>query len=318
VRQLAPLSRVTVVGTAVGENWIIGAQDWVPVEQDWERTWYRLEDGSYVYMAFVYLPSRSGGLPSATAASVERYVIVDVSAQMAFAMEGSRVVREMPVTTGKDGFETPLGEFRVLGGGRVANERMTSLRAGIDAPGEQYDVERVLYTQYFLEGGFALHMNYWQPEGVYGGYATSHGCVGFFLDDAQFLWMFGSAGMRVIVREGGGATPVAPAPPPGESLPAAPTPTPPADSVQIFAAQGAAPGGRAAVAARTTSGVTCTLEVTGSDGVRRELADLAPQSADAGGWLEWHFTIPPGEPPGTASVTVRCPGGADSAPLPVD
>jgi hypothetical protein len=204
-----------------GQNWIIGDQDWVPVEHPWERTWYLLEDGSYIYRAFVYFADGE----SPFGPFVDPYVIVDVNAQYAWAMDGEHVVREIPITTGKPGFETPLGHFEVMA--RVQNERMTSERAGITGAAEQYDVHRVLFTQYFAVGGFALHLNYWQPLGVYGSYPTSHGCVGIPLPDAQFLWLFGSAGMRVVVRDGGGATP-APAPPlpPTPTAASEPTPTP--------------------------------------------------------------------------------------------
>jgi hypothetical protein len=214
VGQLYQGAPVTLVGAVYGQNWIIGDQDWVPVAQPWEHTWYILDDGSYIYRAFVYLPDG----PSPFGGSADHYVIVDVNAQFAYAMDGSDVVREIPITSGKPGFGTPIGNFSVIG--RVQNERMTSERAGITGVAEQYDVQHVLYTQYFADGGFALHLNYWQPLGVYGSYPTSHGCVGIPLEDAQFLWLFGGAGMRVIVRDGGGAAPV-PAPPPP------PLPTPP-------------------------------------------------------------------------------------------
>lgn len=213
VRQVYQGAKVTLTAMVSGQNWIIGDQDWVPVEQVWERTWYQLEDGSYLYRAFVYFPDGESPFGSGG----DRYVIVDVSAQTAWAMDGSRVVREIPITSGKAGFETPTGNFSVIA--RVQNERMTSERAGITGVAEQYDVYRVLFTQYFADGGFALHLNYWQPMGVYGSYPTSHGCVGIPLPDAQFLWLFGGPGMRVIVRNGGGATP-APAPPPPPPPPA--------------------------------------------------------------------------------------------------
>ncbi len=214
VQQLYQGAQVNLVGIVSGDNWIIGDQDWVPIEQVWERTWYLLEDGSYIYRAFVYFPDGE----SPFAAGADRYVIVDLNAQLAWAMDGERIVREIAITSGKAGFETPTGHFEVMA--RIQNERMTSERAGITGQAEQYDVHRVLYTQYFADGGFALHLNYWQPQEVYGGYPTSHGCVGIPLADAQFLWLFGSGGMRVIVREGGGATPEpAPPPPPPTEVP---------------------------------------------------------------------------------------------------
>ena len=302
VRELPALSRVGLVAEERGENWIIGDQDWVPVSHAWESTWYRLGDGSYVHRAFVFLPDRAQ-VPAAGGA--ERYVIVDLNAQLAWAMEGAAIVREMPITTGKRGFETPSGEFRVLENGRILNERMTSQRAGFDDPNDTYDVERVLYTQYFAEGGFALHLNYWQPTSVFGNVETSHGCIGMLLEDAQFLWMFGRAGMRVVVRNGGGPQPLPPPPPPPSTLP-----LPPVDTVKIFAVRDGAPGATAVVAARTVPGSVCTLTLAGPAGVQWSSPVPASRVADAGGWLEWTWTIEPGAPPGKGSVTVTCPGSS--------
>lgn len=49
----------------------------------------------------------------------------------------------------------------------MPNERMTSSSAGFDES-EFYDVQNVLFAQYFAAGGFAMHLNYWQPGGVFG------------------------------------------------------------------------------------------------------------------------------------------------------
>ncbi len=218
VRQLPAGATVDLVAAERGDNWIIGEQDWVPVSHEWERVWYRLSDGSYLYRLFVMLAG--DGIPAARA-SAERYVIVDLGAQTAWAMEGDRAVREMHVTTGSADFETPTGAFAVQA--RVPNERMTSSSAGFDES-EFYDVQNVLFTQYFAAGGFAMHLNYWQPVGVFGLTPTSHGCIGLQLPDAQFLWLFGSSNMRVIIRESGGPTP-APAPTPVATPAPSPSPT---------------------------------------------------------------------------------------------
>lgn len=308
VRDLPAGSRVSLVGQERGENWIIGDQDWVPTSHEWERTWYRLDDGSYVYRAFVFLPDRA---PLPAPGGAERYVIVDLASQTAWAMVGQTAVREMPVTTGKPGFETPTGTWEVLSAGRILDERMTSQRAGFDDPSDRYDVQHVLFTQYFAEGGFALHMNYWQPTGVFGETETSHGCVGLLLEDAQYLWLFGRPGMRVIVRNNGGPV----APPPASPPPsAAPTPPAvPATEVKMYAVQDGKPGAPAVVAARTLPGTACALTYVAPSGVRRELPGMEPRSADAAGWLEWKWTIEPDGPPGKGTVTVTCLGGSASA-----
>lgn len=226
IRELAAGATVDLVAAERGDNWIIGEQDWVPLSHEWERTWYRLPDDSYVYRPFVMLAG--DGVPAARA-SAERYVIVDLGAQTAWAMEGDRPARKMHVTTGSADFETPTGAFAVQT--RVHNERMTSSSAGFDQS-EFYDVQNVLFTQYFAAGGFAMHLNYWQPVSVFGVTPTSHGCIGMLLADAQFLWLFGSSNMRVIIRESGGPTPAAaptpavtPSPTPGPTATPSPSPT---------------------------------------------------------------------------------------------
>jgi lipoprotein-anchoring transpeptidase ErfK/SrfK len=129
----------------------------------------------------------------------EHWVDVNLSQQVAVAMDGSTPVRIIFVTTGGPGWETPTGTFHVLR--RVEDETMTSDSLGIpiDSPGG-YDLKHVMYTQYFTNAGHALHDNYWQPTSVFGSKATSHGCVGMQLDDSHFLWDFLTYGSRVVIH----------------------------------------------------------------------------------------------------------------------
>ncbi len=129
----------------------------------------------------------------------EHWVDVNLSQQVAVAMDGSTPVRVVFVTTGGTGWDTPTGTFHVLR--RVEDETMTSSSLGIpiDSPGG-YDLKHVMYTQYFTNEGHALHDNYWQPDSVFGSKATSHGCVGMQLGDAHYFWDFLSVGSRVVIH----------------------------------------------------------------------------------------------------------------------
>lgn len=218
VGRLGELSTVSVVAEVRGENWIVGDQTWAMAIQDWDTAWYRLEDGSYVYSAFVFLPRAGERSPLDSAGA--KSILIDVPAQRASLMVGGSEVYSMRITTGRAPNETPSGQFRVTY--RVRNERMTSTQAGINDPNDHYDVQRVLFTQYFAAGGYALHLNYWQPYSVFGGYPSSHGCVGLLLHDAQYLWMWAGSGTPVTVRGGGTA---AATPSPSPSATASPTPT---------------------------------------------------------------------------------------------
>jgi lipoprotein-anchoring transpeptidase ErfK/SrfK len=129
----------------------------------------------------------------------DRSIDVNLSTQTASAIENGQVVYSAGVTTGRPGWATPTGTYSIFS--RVFNETMDSSSIGIpsDAPGG-YHLTGVLYTQYFIPDGTALHYNYWSPASAFGGYPTSHGCVGMPLGTAQFFWDFASIGTPVTVH----------------------------------------------------------------------------------------------------------------------
>jgi lipoprotein-anchoring transpeptidase ErfK/SrfK len=139
-------------------------------------------------------PPRPPAVPGPEAAG-ERWILVDLAAQTTSAMVGEQVYYSALVTTGKDGWETPRGEFRIQY--RVENETMTSAAIGAE---EYYVLEDVLYTQYFTNVGHALHLNYWREPYYFGNIRSSHGCVGMRLEDAEFFWRFATYGTRVVIR----------------------------------------------------------------------------------------------------------------------
>jgi lipoprotein-anchoring transpeptidase ErfK/SrfK len=198
VGTLEDKSVVVIDRAEQGENWLVGSQTWVATAPDWTRTWFRLTDGSYVYAGFVFILQPGEQSPLIDPGEYEKWIDVNVSTQRARAMVGDTVVYEALVSTGSPSFPSPIGKHRL--GYRTSVERMTAAQAGY-SPGEAtYDVERVLFTQYYTDQGDALHLNYWRPVSVFGRTATSHGCVGMQLHDAQWLWLFGEEGMRVEVH----------------------------------------------------------------------------------------------------------------------
>jgi L,D-transpeptidase catalytic domain len=223
VRTLSDRQPVKILGEIRGERWVVGDQTWPMALQDWTNIWYHV-DGGYVYAGFVYIP-RPGELESLDDRSAAHWVDVDLNAQTATAMVGDRAVHTAQVTTGKPGFETPGGEHSIQY--RKFNETMTSTQAAIQDPNEQYDVRNVLYTQYFDGSGDALHLNYWQPDAVFGRQRSSHGCVGLQLHDAQFFWLFANSGSRVRIHPDVSSTPTpTPAASATATTSATPSPTP--------------------------------------------------------------------------------------------
>jgi lipoprotein-anchoring transpeptidase ErfK/SrfK len=200
VRTLRDLERVQIDGAVEGENWLLGAQTWPSTIPPWTRLWYRLTDGTFVYAAFVFVLQPGEVSPLDDARVDKKWIDVNVTTQTATAMVGELAVYAAPVSTGEARFPTPLGSHRIEPDGRLAVERMTASQAGYNLAQASYDVERVLFTQYFDQKGDALHLNYWRPDDVFGRTATSHGCVGLRLHDAQYFWLFAEPGMRVEIH----------------------------------------------------------------------------------------------------------------------
>lgn len=129
--------------------------------------------------------------PVATS-SKEHWVDVNLSKQTMKFMEGNTVVRTNLITSGKKGYETPVGTFYI--NRRVYNETMVGGSPGAE---DYYYLENVLYTQYFTNQGHALHYAWWRSQfGVPG----SHGCVNEDLNTAKFAWDFLTIGSRVVIH----------------------------------------------------------------------------------------------------------------------
>ncbi len=200
VGTLKDLAHVQIVRAAQGENWLVGSQTWVSDPPDWTRTWYQLSDGTYVYAAFIFILQPGEVSPLIDPQGRERWVEVNVTSQTVGAMIGDRAIYAAPISSGLPQFPSPMGTHHIEQDGRLPVERMTASQAGYSPGQATYDVERVLFTQYYDRNGDALHLNYWRPKSVFGRTPTSHGCIGMQLHDAQYFWLFGFPGMRVEVH----------------------------------------------------------------------------------------------------------------------
>lgn len=165
--------------------------DWVG-ETD---IWYALGVEEYISAAFV-VPFVAA-LPSASHAGT--WVDVNIATGYAVAYDGAIPVYATMVAYGKPGFETPLGEHTVFA--RVESDTLDSATVGIpDGDAEAYRLTDVPHVQYFAEGGFALHANYWDETWELGG-PTSHGCINLTPAAAAWFWNFLELGSFVSVHE---------------------------------------------------------------------------------------------------------------------
>jgi lipoprotein-anchoring transpeptidase ErfK/SrfK len=127
------------------------------------------------------------------------WIDVNLTAQSVVAYEGDKSVFLAPTTSGRPGWETPVGTFRVQR--RVENETMlgsTLLRLDTSEIPD-YRLENVKWTQYFTDGGAALHTNYWRPAGLFG-MPSSHGCLGLLEQHAKFLWDWARVGTPLLIH----------------------------------------------------------------------------------------------------------------------
>ncbi len=155
--------------------------------------WYRV--GANRYISAWYVEPFSAPAPEETYSG--HWVDVNLTEFYAIAYDGETPVYAAIIAAGRDG-KTPLGEFHVFY--RVEDEVMDSATVGIPkGDPEYYYLENVMYTQYFKEGGYAIHGNYWTPPSQFGGF-TSNGCVGLMNHDAEWFFQFLSEGSMINIH----------------------------------------------------------------------------------------------------------------------
>ncbi len=130
-----------------------------------------------------------GTLPSPTAGA--KRIVVDLSEQWLTAYAGDEIVYDAPVSTGKDGFNTPTGSYKVY----LKHAKQT-MRGTLG--GESWVVPNVPHVMYF-NGDVALHGAYWHDK--FGtGTRLSHGCVNLPLEAAAILYDWTPEGTPVIIQ----------------------------------------------------------------------------------------------------------------------
>jgi hypothetical protein len=116
-----------------------------------------------------------------------KHIIVNLSEQHLYAYEGETLVFDTAVSTGRDGFDTPPGEFSIYSKLDVQTMEGTISDEYYLVP----DVPNVMY----IYGGVALHGTYWHD--MFGVARMSHGCVNLPLWAAE--WVYGWAPLNTPV-----------------------------------------------------------------------------------------------------------------------
>lgn len=124
----------------------------------------------------------------------EKWIEVDLSDLKLYAWEGNRKVFEFLVSTGRLGYNTPTGEFRVW-----SKVRSQAYRGGSKARGDYYYLPNVPYSLFFGGGnipnwkGYAIHGAYWHND--FGIKNRSSGCVNVRPAEAEQLYNWAGPAM---------------------------------------------------------------------------------------------------------------------------
>lgn len=125
--------------------------------------------------------------PMTGSTKAQKAIVVSISHQMLWAYKGDRVVLRSYVSTGRAGFDTPVGSFTILS--KLPSQTMEGVIGG-----EYYNVPDVPDVMYFTDRGHALHGTYWHNNF---GTPMSHGCVNLPMDVAAWLYDWAPVGTPV-------------------------------------------------------------------------------------------------------------------------
>jgi lipoprotein-anchoring transpeptidase ErfK/SrfK len=115
----------------------------------------------------------------------EQYVIVNLTEQMAYAIEDGEIMLEGRISSGKKGRETPEGEYTILQKKRHHKSNLwPKPKGGAKMP----------YMMRLTNTGIAMHLGY-VPH-----YPASHGCIRLENGFAQDMFSWAKIGIQVFVE----------------------------------------------------------------------------------------------------------------------
>jgi len=148
--------------------------------------WYRIDGGrfagAWVHSSLVsrVAPPRAN-TTAPPGAHPNTWIVVDrKTSSLTFVQNGTAKFVTY-VSLGLVGRQTPTGVYATQAKFRF--DRMTSRSMGIQQAG--YDLPNVPFTQYFTDGGAAIHGTYWHDHF---GSAQSHGCINVTWADGEYLF----------------------------------------------------------------------------------------------------------------------------------
>ena len=175
-----------------------------------ETTYYLAPDGSIVPSTPQNVPVRKQqeqGYWNGDGVSGKASIVVDLTGQKALFYKGGQLIGMAPVSTGREGYGTPSGEYHILSkdkdhysslygdyvdaGGNVV---VANVEAGKDPrpPGAHFQGAPMPYFMR-ITNGIGLHAGYLP------GYPASHGCIRMPKEMAEIFFAHAPTGTRVRV-----------------------------------------------------------------------------------------------------------------------
>lgn len=115
-----------------------------------------------------------------------KVIVVDLSRQAVFAFDNEQLAFWTRASTGKGGYKTPTGQWKIYGKTR----RQVMSGSGYYLPNVQWVLP--------YNGDYTLHGTYWHTDF---GNPRSHGCTNLSNADAEWLYHWAEIGTPVVVTE---------------------------------------------------------------------------------------------------------------------
>ena len=123
-------------------------------------------------------------------ATGEVWIDISLTYEYMTVYQGSTVLMETYISSGKPGFETPAGTYYI--NTMLPEQDMEGVLGG-----EYYNVPSVPWVMYFTDVGHAIHGAYWHNNF---GTPMSHGCINVPVDLAAYVYSVSSIGTRVEIH----------------------------------------------------------------------------------------------------------------------
>ncbi|MCA1644667.1 MAG: L,D-transpeptidase family protein [Chloroflexi bacterium] len=148
--------------------------------------WDRIDGGRYagayvhsILLSTVAAPVANTAAPSGSPDG--EWIVVDRTADTLTLVQDGHAVFVTYVALGEAGRQTPSGTYSTFL--KYTADDMTS--ASVSGATDAYDLPNVPDTQYYLDGGYAIHGTYWHDLF---GTQQSHGCINVSWTDGAYLF----------------------------------------------------------------------------------------------------------------------------------